>query len=167
VALVVRDATSADAEGIAALSRENGAYYARLAPDRFRVPDEAGFIEFMRDDDEWRSRPDSLSLVAEVDGEVAGYLEATLQPPLESARWQSQRDLGETRLFIGVVGTADRHKRRGVATRLVEAAEEWGRASGASVAVCDTFIESPLSVPFWEVRMRYRRQAIVFRKPLV
>ena len=165
--MLVRDATRADAEGIAALSRENGAYYSRLAPDRFKVQDEEGFVEFMRDDDEWRARPDTLALVAEIDGEVAGYLEATLQPPLESARWQSQRDLGETRLFIGVVGTADRYKRRGVATRLVETAEEWGRAHGASVAVCDTFIESPLSVPFWEERMRYRRAAIIFRKPLV
>jgi GNAT superfamily N-acetyltransferase len=167
VALVVRDATAADAEGITSLSRENGAYYAQLAPDDFRVPDEEGFVEFIRDDDDWRARPDTISLVAEVDGEVAGYLEASLQTPVESARWQAQRDLAETRLLIGFVGTADRYKRRGVATRLVEAAEAWGRAHGASVALCDTFVDSPLSVPFWEERMGYRRRAIVFRKSLV
>jgi len=166
VALFVRDATRADAEGIASLSRENGAYYARLAPERFKVPEKTGFAEFIRDDEEWRARQDTISLVAEVDGDVAGYLEASLQPPVESARWQSQRDLGETRLAINFVGTADRYKRRGVATALVEAAEEWGRARGATVAVCDTFIDSPLSVPFWEERMRYRRQSIIFRKAL-
>ncbi|MFL5936423.1 MAG: GNAT family N-acetyltransferase [Gaiellaceae bacterium] len=164
--MLVRDATEADAAGIASLSRENGAYYAHIAPDRFRVPDENGFVDFIRNDMDWRARPDTLSLVAEVDGEVAGYLEASLQPPLDSAPWQSQRDVGETRLLINFVGTADRHKRQGVATELVEAAEAWGRSQGATVSICDTFIESPLSVPFWEQRMNYERQAIIFRKQL-
>jgi GNAT superfamily N-acetyltransferase len=159
----VRDATEA---GIASLSRENGAYYAGIAPDRFKVPDEDGFVDFIRNDEDWRARPDTLALVAEVDGDVAGYLEATVQPPLESAPWQSQRDLGETRLLINFVGTSDRYKRQGVATQLVDAAEEWGRSRGASVAICDTFIESPLSVPFWDERMHYRRQAIIFGKQL-
>jgi GNAT superfamily N-acetyltransferase len=164
--MLVRDATEADAAGIASLSRENGAYYAGIAPDRFKVPDESGFVDFIRNDANWRARPDTLSLVAEVDGDVAGYLEASLQTPLESAPWQSQRDLAETRLLINFVGTADRYKRQGVATELVEAAEEWGRSQGATVSICDTFIESPLSVPFWERRMNYKRQAIIFRKQL-
>jgi len=112
-----------DAAGIASISRENGVYYAQLAPERFRVPDADGLEEFIRDDEEWRARPDSIALVAEVEGDVAGYLEASLQPPLDSARWQSQRDLAETRLFINFVGTADRYKRQGVATLLVQAAE--------------------------------------------
>ncbi len=97
---------------------------------------------------------------------MAGYLEASLQEPLETARFQSQRDLGETRLFINYVGTADAHKRMGVATRLVEAAEERGRSRGAVASVCDTYVESTLSVPFWEQRMGYTRRAIIFRKPL-
>jgi hypothetical protein len=42
----------------------------------------------------------------------------------------------------------------------------WGRERGALVAVCDTFIESPLSVPFWERRMGYKRRAIIFRNRL-
>jgi GNAT superfamily N-acetyltransferase len=164
--MIVRAATAEDAGGIAALSRQNAAYYATIAPERFKVPDRDGFVEFIRDDAEWRERSDTIALVAEADGEVAGYLEASLQPPLESARWQSQRDLAQTRLFINFVGTADAHKRQGVATRLVEAAEEWGRSQGASVVICDTFIASPLSMPFWEQRMGYERQSVIFRKPL-
>jgi GNAT superfamily N-acetyltransferase len=65
-----------------------------------------------------------------------------------------------------LVGTADAYKRQGVATKLVHAAEDWGREHGAVVAVCDTFIESPLSVPFWEPRMGYKRRSIIFRKRL-
>jgi GNAT superfamily N-acetyltransferase len=166
LAVIVRDATEEDAAGIASLSRENGAYYASIAPEHFRIPDEQGFVEFIRNDHEWRARADTIALVAEVDGAVAGYLEASMQPPLDSARWQSQRDVGEARLLINFVGTADAYKRQGVATRLVEAAEEWGRSRGASISICDTFIDSDLSVPFWEQRMGYERRSIIFRKPL-
>ena len=155
----MREFRAGDGASIARMMRENSAYYAALAPEYFREPSEAGLVDFVENDHDWRAEPEHFGRVAEVDGEVAGYIEATLQPPMETAEWQSQRDLGQTRLFIGYLGTADRYKRRGVATRLVEAAEEWGR-------VCDTYIDSPLSVPFWERRMGYERRAIVLRKSL-
>jgi GNAT superfamily N-acetyltransferase len=164
--VVVRRFQQGDGLGISRISLENGAYYARIAPEHFKQPDEEGLAELVEGDSDWREDESNLALVAEVDGEVAGYLEASLQEPMETARWQSQRDLSSTRLFINYVGTADAHKRMGVATRLVEVAEEWGRSRGAVAAVCDTYVESPLSVPFWEERMGYSRRAIIFRKPL-
>jgi GNAT superfamily N-acetyltransferase len=163
---LIRDYRDGDAAGIAQISRDNARFHVGLAPDYFKVPDEDGFVELIEKDAEWRDASDNLALVAELDGEVAGYLEATVHAPLETARWQAQRDLGETRLAINFVGTAEAHMRKGVGTRLVEAAEAWGRSQGATVAVCDTYIDSPLSVPFWELRMGYTRRAIVFRKPL-
>jgi ribosomal protein S18 acetylase RimI-like enzyme len=166
VAVTIREARGEDAAGIVRLGQENSAYYVQLAPELFRLPDEEGLVEFIENDREWRQRSDTLALVAEDDGAIAGYLEASLQFPEDSARWQAQRDLSEIRLFINFVGTADAYKRQGVATRLVQAAEDWGRERGALVAVCDTFIESPLSVPFWERRMGYTRRAIIFRKRL-
>jgi len=164
--VLVRGYRSGDAPGIVRVSRDSGAYYERIAPELFRSPDTEGFVEFLEADTEWREQPANLALVAEVNGEVAGYLEASIQDPLGSARWQTQRDLGAMRLFIGYVGTAERFRRRGVATQLVEAAEEWGRPRGAVVAICDTFLGSDLSAPFWEERMGYARQAIILRKPL-
>jgi GNAT superfamily N-acetyltransferase len=166
VAVSIREARDDDAAGIASLGQENSAYYVQLAPEYFRLPDEEGLIAFIENGREWRQRPDTVALVAEDDGAIAGYLEASLQFPEDSARWQAQRDLSEIRLFINFVGTADAYKRQGVATKLVQAAEDWGRERGALVAVCDTFIESPLSVPFWERRMGYKRRAIIFRKRL-
>jgi GNAT superfamily N-acetyltransferase len=166
VPAVIREYRRGDAAGIVRISRENAHFYVRLAPDYFKTPDEDGFVELFENDVDWRDAPENLALVAEVDGEVAGYLEATVHPPLETARWQAQRDLGETRLAINFVGTADAYKRKGVATLLVEAAEAWGRSKGAVVAICDTYVDSPLSVPFWERRMGYERRAVVFRKPL-
>ena len=166
VGVTVREYRDGDAIGIARIGLENGAYYARLAPDYFKQPNEEGLADFLAGDGEWRDAPTNLALVAEVDGDVAGYLEASIQPPLDSAQWQSQRDLSDPRLFINYVGTGDTYKRTGVASQLVEAAEEWGRANGATVAICDTYIESPLSMPFWEERMGYQRQAVIFRKSL-
>jgi GNAT superfamily N-acetyltransferase len=162
----IREYRDGDAAGIVRISRENACVYARLAPDYFRTPDEDGFVELIENDGDWRDAPENLALVAEVDGEVVGYLEASVHAPLETARWQAQRDLATTRLAINFVGTADAQKRRGIATRLVAAAEAWGRSQGATVALCDTYIDSPLSVPFWERRMGYTRRAVVFRKPL-
>jgi GNAT superfamily N-acetyltransferase len=165
-AIEVRGFRPGDGAGIARIGRENSAYYARLAPQYFKEPNEGALADMLEGDDEWRNADENLALVAEVEGNVAGYLEASVHPPLETAECQGQRDLAFSRLFIGVVETADAYKRMGVATRLVEAAEEWGRSQGAVVAVCDTYIDSPLSVPFWEERMGYTRRSIIFRKPL-
>ena len=165
-AVVIREFRDGDGAGIARMILENGAYHADLAPDYFRRPDEDGLVELVESDSEWRASPDNLCRVAEIEGEVAGYLEASIKPAMDTARWQSQRDLGAPRLHINFVGTADRFKRSGVGTCLVEAAEEWGRERGAVAAICDTYIDSPLSVPFWEKRMNYTRRAIVFRKEL-
>jgi GNAT superfamily N-acetyltransferase len=164
--VVVRGFQPSDGLGISRVSLDNGAYYARIAPEHFKQPDAEGLAELIEEDSEWRESDTNLALVAEVDGEVAGYLEASVQPPMETARWQSQRDLGDSRLFINYVGTADAYKRKGVATRLVETAEDWGRSKGAAASACDTYIDSPLSVPFWEERMGYSRRAIIFRKAL-
>ncbi len=164
--IAIREARDDDAAGIVRLHQENSSYFVQLAPEYFRLPDEEGLLEFIQNDRDWRERPNTLALVADDDGVIAGYLEARLQPPDETARWQAQRDVSETRLFINSVGTADAYKRQGVATGLVQAAERWGREQGAVVAFCDTFIESPLSVPFWERRMGYDRRAIIFRKRL-
>ena len=166
MAVEIREARDADAAGIARLGQENSAFYAELAPEHFRIPDEDGLAELIENDRDWREGAETLALVAEDEGTIAGYLEASLQRPDETARFQGQRDLAEVRLFINYVGTADAYKRQGVATKLVRAAEQWGRERGAVVALCDTYVESPLSVPFWERRMGYERRAIVFRKRL-
>lgn len=162
----IREFRAGDGAGIAQMLRENGAYHVQLAPDYFKEPDPEGLVDFVESDSEWRDSPGNLCLVADIDGEVAGCIEATIQPPMETARWQSQRDLSAPRLFIGFLQTADRFKRSGVATKLVEAAEQWGREQEAVVAICDTYIDSPLSVPFWEERMGYRRRAVILRKAL-
>jgi len=162
----IRKPRPGDGPALARMHRANAAYYASLAPDLFRVPDEEGQEEFCEPRPEDNDGETTFAAVAEVGGELAGYLEARIEPPLDSARWQSNPDLAQPRLYINYVGTADAFKRRGVATKLVEAAEDWGRARGAAVAVCDTWLGSELSMPFWELRMGYTRKSVIFRKQL-
>jgi GNAT superfamily N-acetyltransferase len=162
--IVVRRATRDDAKALADLFWESSAVYARLAPDLFVEGERDGFAEWIVA--EWDDGPDTFALVAEVDGEVAGYVEAVIQEPEGWRRFFGNRDFHERRLFVNAVLTAERYRRRGIATRLVELAENWGRERGAVVALLDTWTDSPVSVPFWEKRMRYSRRSIVFRKPL-
>jgi GNAT superfamily N-acetyltransferase len=67
---------------------------------------------------------------------------------------------------VNLLAVAEGYRRQGVGTALMEAAEEWGRANGAVVAVTDTNLSSPLSVPFYVERMGYRRRAVLRRKAL-
>ena len=48
----------------------------------------------------------------------------------------------------------------------IEELERWGREHGATLASTDTYIHSPLSVPFWQERMGYRPRSLVMWKRL-
>jgi GNAT superfamily N-acetyltransferase len=165
--IAVRAPRPGDGPGLAEMHLGTSAYHVEIAPDVYRLPDEEGLVDFFeRGIEKGSTTQDFLALVAEVDGVVAGYLEAQLLPPLETARWQSHPDLFGPRLSINALATARPYQRRGVATRLVQAAEDWGRERGATVVICETWIDSPMSIPFWERRMGYERRAVVLRKPL-
>jgi GNAT superfamily N-acetyltransferase len=161
--VVIRSLRPGDGEGVARVWMENARYYVDLAPDDFQLPMVEGLAEFFEPDAE-RESGDRIFLVAEVDGEVAGYAAATLAPPLESADRQYVPQLAETRISIDALGITDAHQRRGLATRLVEAVEGWGRERGATLAATDTYVDSPLSVPFWQERMGYRPRSVVMWK---
>jgi GNAT superfamily N-acetyltransferase len=162
----VREAHPGDGAGLARIWMQNAAYYVDLFPTDFRLPtDEA--LSTRLDEGLARERDESrLWLVAEVEGEVAGQLVAHVEPPVENVERQMLSHLAETRLFIDALGTADAHKRRGVATALVEAAEEWGRGKGATVAILDTYVRSDVSMSFWENRARYTPHSMIFQKRL-
>lgn len=61
--VVVREFRAGDGAALAAMIRENGAYYAGLAPDIFREPDEDGLVEFREADNEWRESPESFGRI--------------------------------------------------------------------------------------------------------
>jgi GNAT superfamily N-acetyltransferase len=165
VGLNIRQAIPGDGAAIARVHRENAAYYVGLAPDLFRLPEDDGLIEFADPgpDDNTSTK---LFIVAEFADEVVGHLYAELISPSESDRFQSPSDMSEVRLFIHALSVLQEYWRRGIATALVETAEAWGRERGATVALCDTWPESPVSRPFWEQRMNYETRSVRLRKRL-
>jgi GNAT superfamily N-acetyltransferase len=164
--VIVRSARPGDGADLARGWLEGCRYYAALDPERFQVPDGDGLAQWV---EELLARPvteDRVWLVAEVDGVVVGNVSAELQQPVATASRQLLRFLGETRLFVSALGVEEAYQRRGVATRLMEAVERWGRDRGAVLVSLDTWIHSERSVPFYERRMGYRRASIVFEKRL-
>jgi GNAT superfamily N-acetyltransferase len=138
----VRDALPADAEGLARVHADVARYYDERGPHYF---DEG-----------------ELRLVAEVEGEVVGALAARL---LEPVTVDGRRE-EETRLRIDYLATAADRRRAGIGTRLVEAAESWGRGVGATIAETTAFRGSALSIPFWEDRMGYEELPMTLVKRL-
>lgn len=164
-AITVREVRPGDGEALTRIHRDTAVYYAELAPEYFQVPMLEGFAEEL--DAEAESVADAaLQLVAEADGKVVGALAARLLSPEAGAQRQITRDVGEKRLRIDYLAIDQARRRQGVGTRLVEAAEEWGRRAGARIAETSTYYRSPLSLPFWERRMGYEEQSVNLRKLL-
>ena len=167
VAVLIRAPRAGDGDGVARSWLDAGAYYATLNPDLFQIPQADGLAQRL---EEWLlsiTAEDAHALVAEKDGQVVGFITAAVERPVENAAGQVLRDLGRVRLVIHALVVQEAHRRQGIGTRLMEAAEEWARGRGAVIALVDTYIESPLSVPFYEKRMGYSRRALRFRKELM
>ena len=140
----VREAQPADAEALARLHADVARYYDERGPHYF---DEG-----------------QLRLVAEVEGEVVGALTARLLEPV-TVGGDATGD-AEKRLRIDYLATAAASRRAGIGTRLVQAAESWGRRVGATIAETTAFRGSALSIPFWEDRMGYEELPMSLEKRL-
>jgi GNAT superfamily N-acetyltransferase len=165
VSVLVRAGRPGDGVALVALHEEMGAYYAELAPEHFRRPDSDGLAGEL-DRALGAQSSEELALVAEADGEIAGVLWATLIAPLADAEREIDPDLARPRVRIEYVVTSAAWRQRGIAARLVEAAEDWGRENGAAVAEASTYRPSPLSFPFWTRRMGYAERSVTLRKHL-
>ena len=162
----VRVARPGDGEGIARCHLDSAATYSAGAPSLFQMPDSDGYVEWIEDDLARERSADELDIVAVVDGEIAGHVEARILEPIDSARWQQAIEHGERRVFVNALAVASRWRRHGAGRALMEAIESWARERGATRVQLDTWIDSPLSVPFYE-SLGYARRAIRFEKRLL
>ncbi len=140
-----------------------GEHLIGLNATAFQLPQAVGLTDWF--DGNLRHPPASTaSFVAEEGGEIVGMIGVRLEPPLEDAPKQVLRELAASRGTIDFLGVLRSRWRRGIGTRLVEAGEAWLRERGATVLAVDTYIASPVSVPFYEA-LGYTRRTIQYRKP--
>src|SRR5438067_3015520 len=134
-----------------------GRHYIDVDQTRFQVPEEAGL-------DQWfeaslaRQSEERAVFVAELEGELAGFCGAHLEPPNTEPWRQLQRDLGRTRLYVDALAVAEPARRRGVGEALMRAAEEWGEERGATVLFVESFVDVPTATAFYGRRLGYRGQ---------
>jgi GNAT superfamily N-acetyltransferase len=159
-AIIVRSPRPGDGAQLARAWLEAGRYYAELAPETFQVPETEGLADYMERGWKPSDDPDLHELVAEIQGRVVGAATARIERPLDSARFQLQRQFAQTRMVVDVVFVEEAFRRMGVGAGLMAALEEWGRDRGATVALLDTYPESALSLPFFQERMGYVRRSI-------
>jgi GNAT superfamily N-acetyltransferase len=170
----VRAFRAGDGEGCASAWLDAARYYVGQEPENFQLPAEAGLAEWFEDDGpadvpaEQRTgdEPPLLRLVATVDGQLAGFVVATLEAPVTDARFQLVRAVASVCVYVNALAVAEQYRRAGAGTALMTAVEQWGREHGAVLVTLDTNARSQLSVPFYEDRLGYARHGVIFRKHL-
>jgi GNAT superfamily N-acetyltransferase len=162
----VREFQPGDGDGLAQVWVDAGRYYTQLDPERFQVPDVAGLAEWMEERWTLRQGEAQFGRVASLDGQVVGMISAVLHEPLDTAPRQLMRELSFRRVMVNALGVRTAFWRMGIGRQLMQAAEAWARAHRAQVIILDTYIHSPVSVPFYEQHMGYTRQSVYFSKRL-
>ncbi|ACU75398.1 GCN5-related N-acetyltransferase [Catenulispora acidiphila DSM 44928] len=165
--VVIREVRPGDGAACAALWRDAGEFFAGINPHTFRVPSNEGLAEwFEQGHATYGGRRDMLTLLAEVDGIVVGSISATLLEPIETAERQVQSDFSRQRLHIDSLDVLTAHRRGGVGTALMKAAEAWGRSHGAEVIILETELNNPLSMAFYEKRMGMTPEVVTLRREI-
>ncbi len=162
----IRTARAGDAAALADRWGEFGSEYVDLDPGQFQVPSPEGLVAWFASRLDEDKGDDALWLVAERNSRLVGFIEAQIWRPSEDADRQLMRESGETVLKVDSLMVSDVERRRGVGTSLMDAAEEWARARGATGAVVIASVRSSPAVEFYEARMGYERMTVGFRKSL-
>ena len=160
--ITIRPALSNDADGITRIYLESAEYHARLDPERYLVPAVETISARYREGRQHlpETGDESITLVAELAGEIAGFIDARLE--------RSPDAMHREMIYCHVVEIAvsSRHQNQGIGARLLDAAEDWGRRLGATYASLDYQADNTRAGLFYQQRMGYRVAAMVAIKPL-
>jgi len=156
----IRPAVPDDADGIARTFLESAEHHARLDRERYLVP--SSELITVRYRNGWQHPPDeeTITLVAELDGEVVGFVDARLQCSPDAMH----RDL--TYCHVAEIAVSSRHQGQGIGAQLLSAAEDWGRAKGAEFASLEYLAVNTRASTFYQQRMGYRVASITAIKRL-
>jgi GNAT superfamily N-acetyltransferase len=160
-AITIRPAVSQDADGIVRIYFESAEYHAGLDSERFWIPGTDAILARYR---EGRQHPpdidgQAITLVAEVDGEIVGFLDVQLDHSPDPMH----REI--TYCHVIELAVSNRHQNQGIGGRLLRAAEDWGRAQGADFASLEYLVANGRAGAFYE-RSGYRAASIAVVKRL-
>lgn len=150
--IAIRPAVSKDADGIARTFLESAEHHASLDSELYLVPAVETIATHYR---EGRQHPsdahgENVTLVAELSGEIVGFLDARLYQPLDAMH----REM----IFCHVSEIAVRrpYQNQGIGGRLLQAAEDWGRQQGAEFGLLEYHTANRLAGRFYQQHMGYR-----------
>jgi ribosomal protein S18 acetylase RimI-like enzyme len=155
LAVQIRPAVAGDAEGISRVFLESAEHHARIDAGRYYVPDRQAIVErYRRGQQHPVAGPGAITLVAEVGGEIAGFLDARLDEPFDAMH----RPM--TYCFVADIAVAAAHRSLGIGQQLMRAAEEWGSRHGAEFVSLEYHVANHRAAAFYE-RMGYQPASMV------
>ncbi|MFI0408164.1 GNAT family N-acetyltransferase [Actinomadura sp. 3N508] len=163
IELGIRPPEPGDGAGIAVAWCDFAEYYQEIDPESFQAPRRDG-LEAWLESGLLTGGHDRFVRVADLGGDAIGFVAAKFLRPHEDADRQVLREVAVPRVFVNSLAVQRRHWRSGAGAGLMAAVEEWADAREAHLITLDTYADSPVSVPFYERRMGYRRQSIIFTK---
>lgn len=153
----IRPATADDVGALADIYQASADHHVRLDPSLYTTPD----YQALRQRYEGRlpMPQDQEILVAEVDGEVVGWIELHLLAAGGEPRMM--RDRKSVEMDIAVL---PHYRGHGVGSRLVDAAEAWAAARGAEVMTIEAHVANLDAIRFYSERHGFRTTAILMMK---
>lgn len=160
---MIRAAHPGDGKGLAHAANDLASQYIELDSERFKYP-EGDLVVWLEAELEKPVAADQIWLVAEVEGEVVGGVEASVLEPMPDAEIQSQRDVGLRRVYVSYLAVQAAMRSQGIGSRLMGEVEQWARSKGAEPILTDTNLRSD-SVRFFE-QNGFAQQSVILRKRL-
>jgi ribosomal protein S18 acetylase RimI-like enzyme len=158
--VTIRPAVSEDADGIARTFLESAEYHARLDPERYAAPAMEAIAARYREGRQHPPGGEAITLVAELTGEIVGFIDARLERSLDAMH----REM--TFCHIAELAVSDRRRRQGIGGQMLRAAEGWGRRAGAEFASLEYHAANTRAGSFYQQRMGYHPASITAIKRL-
>ncbi|HEU5415265.1 MAG TPA: GNAT family N-acetyltransferase [Candidatus Angelobacter sp.] len=160
--IAIRRAASEDAEGITRTYLESAEHHAGLDSELYRVPAREAIAARYR---EGRQHPQdgceaSITLVAELSGEIVGFIDARLFQPLDAMHREMVLCL------ISEIAVRRCQQNQGIGGKLLHAAEDWGRQQGAEFAILEYHPANTRAGTFYQRHMDYRLSSLTAIKRL-
>ncbi|MEO8482783.1 MAG: GNAT family N-acetyltransferase [Acidobacteriota bacterium] len=160
--VTIRQATPDDAERIVRAYLDSAEQHARLDPERYAVPDVQTVVARYREGRQHAhdTSAEGVTFVAELGREIVGFVDARLDRSPDAMH----REM--TYCHIVEIAVTAARQGHGVGAQLLRAAEDWGRAHGATFASLEYLAANARASDFYQRRMGYHAAAITAIKKL-